>query len=173
MLISVIKKQFFIKSAVIFFGLFGISCCTIFITCNLLNNNPQPRPIEPRLLGEWVNSDTLWESDSKKNRIAHFFNFSDDRTYRRSIWKQIGDTFSYIDGSYGAWYKYADTGIFVSYSYSEYQGHPGGTTYEQFFFHFDSLNIIQLYYFNGEFFPWSGWKKFVKVDSIHNNKIWF
>jgi hypothetical protein len=153
-------------------SLIGVCCSTVFLTCNLLTT--PSKPIEPRLLGKWVNLDTLWEDDTKKNSLIYYLVFREDRTYSRAIWKQVGDSFSDLGGSYGNWFKYTDTEIVVFYNYSGYPGHPSGTTSQSFFFRFNSWDTVQLVsFFSGEFNPWPGWKKFVKVDSLYINRRWW
>jgi hypothetical protein len=151
------------------FSVFFLTC-----NCNFLSNNPQQRPIEPRLLGKWVNSDTLWEDNTKKNCITYYLLFRDDRTYSRLIWRQVGDTFSDLGGSYGEWYKYADTEIVVFYNYDGYMGHPGGTNSQHFVFHFNSLDTVELFCVTNAFYSWPNYyKKFVKKDSIFINGRWW
>jgi hypothetical protein len=150
------------------FSVFFLTC-----NCNFLSNNPQERPIEPRLVGKWVNTDTLWEDSTKQNRFTYYLLFRDDRTYVRIIWKQVGDSFSYLAGSHDQWYKYADTQFVIFYAYSGSPGHPGGTNSQHFYFRFNSLDTIQLFSYDEDFYSWLGWKKFIKVDSIRINSSWY
>jgi hypothetical protein len=88
--------------------------CIIFLSCNFLggfsylqppSNTTQPRAIDKRLIGRWINVTTFLNDTA--NSMTFLFDFNDNRSYYRAAYYHIltkdSFTYEYSLSSYGSW----------------------------------------------------------------------
>jgi hypothetical protein len=159
------KTKWFFKS-LIFLVLIVIS------SCNLAHiGDPPVLPIDQRLVGRWINLDTIWADSAKTQQYINTLFLKEDKTYYRGLYLKYGDSLKIIAGESNNWFVQNESygkEIEFDYHLNGSMGTPPSNVIDSFLYQIIAGDTIELSdaYPEPGFVSWNGWIRFVKKDSL-------